>query len=66
MGTEEYSDFDSDSDIGDYDARDAGTEETPKSPKPDEKEIDLAVDGKLHIDMIWKEQFDMFVITQDL
>ena len=65
MGTEEYSDFDSDSDIGDYDARDAGTEETPKSPKPDEKEIDLVVDGKLHIDMIW-EEFDMFVITQDL
>ena len=54
MGTEEYSDFDSDSDIGDYDARDAGTEETPKSPKPDEKEIDLVVDGKLHIDMIWE------------
>ena len=57
MGTEEYSDFDSDSDIGDYDARDAGTEETPKSPKPDEKEIDLVVDGKLHIDMIWKERY---------
>ena len=56
MGTEEYSDFDSDSDIGDYDARDAGTEETPKSPKPDKKEIDLVVDGKLHIDMIWKER----------
>ena len=56
MGTEEYSDFDSDSDIGDYDARDAGTEETPKSPKPDEKEIDLVVDGKLHIDMIRKER----------
>jgi len=55
MGTEEYSDFDSDSDIGDYDARDAGAEETPKSPKPDEKEIDPFVDGKLHIDMIWKE-----------
>ena len=65
MGTEEYSDFDSDSDIGDYDARDAGTEEVPTSPKPDEKEIDLAVDGKLHIDMIWKER-DMFVNTQDL
>ena len=66
MGTEEYSDFDSDSDIGDYDARDAGTEETPKSPKPDEKEIDLVVDGKLHIDMIWEQRIDMFVITQDL
>jgi hypothetical protein len=49
MGTEEYSDFDSDSDIGDYDARDAGTEETPKSPKPDEKETDLVVDGKLPV-----------------
>ena len=56
MGTEEYSDFDSDSDIGDYDARDAGTEETTKSPKPDEKEIDLVVDGKLHIDMIWEQR----------
>ena len=62
MGTEEYSDFDSDSDIGDYDARDAGTEETPKSPKPDEKEIDLVVDGKLHIDMIWEHNHSRSLI----